>query len=94
MTVKCGLLGDPVQHYDGCIGRVASAPGFVFDCDIPISAVEEAVDGHISSDHPTNCKITTGASVMFIDDRPAALHGSEVSCDGYVVAQAQVTYTD
>lgn len=94
MPVKCGLLNDPVQHHDGCIGKVVSAPDFLYDCGIPISRVTEDVDGHIQSDHPMNCKITTGSSVLFIDGQPAAIHGSQVSCDGYVVAQAQVVYAD
>ena len=94
MTVKAGLLGDPVDHYDGHIGRVVSANSFVYDVGILIARVNDDVDGHINSNHPTNCKITTGSSVLFIDGQAASLDGSEVSCAGQVRAQAQVVYTE
>lgn len=94
MTVRAGLLNDPVIHDDGCVGEVVSAQGFITDNGIPISSVDEDVDGHKGSDHPTSCKITTGSSVAFINGKPMAMHGSRVSCAGYVDASAQVVFTE
>ena len=94
MTVKAGLLGDRVIHDDGCIGEVVSAPDFIFDNDIAITRVTEDVAGHQNSDHPTSCKITTGSSVVYINDEPMAIHGSRVSCAGFVEASAQVVYAE
>lgn len=94
MTVKAGLLGDPVDHYDGHVGIVITASEFVFDCDIEITRVTEDIRGHIGTNHEGICKITTGSSVVFIEDQPMAIDGSQVGCAGEVRAQAQVVYSE
>jgi len=95
MTLKAGLLGDPVDHYDGHTGKVISSCSHVYDCGILIARVDDLVDGHIGTDHETlTCKITVGSSVLFIDGKAVSYLGSEVSCDGKVRAQAQVLYVD
>jgi uncharacterized Zn-binding protein involved in type VI secretion len=38
--------------------------------------------------------ITTGSSVVFINGEPMAIHGSRVSCAGYVEASAKVVYSE
>jgi len=93
-VVKVGLLGDPVEHYDGHTGVVITASEFVFDCGIEITRVTEDVRGHIGTDHEGICKIATGSTFVYIEDQPMALDGSQVNCAGEVRAQAQVVYLE
>ena len=94
MTVKAGLLGDPVQHYDGHVGVVVSSSDYVYDNGILVARVNDDVDGHVGSEHPTSCKITTGSSVLYIDGRPCCKFDSEVDCAGQVKARAITLYVE
>jgi uncharacterized Zn-binding protein involved in type VI secretion len=95
MPVKAGLLGDPVDHFDGHVGEVISSCNYVYDNGILVARVDDLVHGHKGTAHATtSCKITVGSSVLHIDGKPVSYLGSEVSCDGLVRAQAIVLYVD